>query len=259
MNTLVDKKELSNCAPIGVFDSGMGGVSVVNTIREVLPHENILYFGDSLYAPYGTKPTEYVRKRVEQIVNYLISNRVKAIVIACNTATSTSANILRDKYEIPILGMEPALKPAVEDGNKSIAVLATELTLKEKKFSKLMSRFSDVNIYRTPASELVNLVENGIVSEKNVHKALDVAFKGLNVERIDAIVLGCTHFIFAKKYIETYPKLNAKIYDGNTGTALHLKKILSERDMLCNKREKPSIKIENSDNKSIERTEKYAE
>lgn len=253
---MIDKYKNIPSDPIGIFDSGIGGISVVNTLRECMPEENIIYYGDSLYAPYGTKKIEDVRKRVEEISKYLLSKKVKAIVIACNTATSTSAALLREKYDIPIIGMEPALKPAVDDGHKTIAVMATELTLKEKKFSDLMDRFTDNKILKVPASMLVDLVEHGKIDKESVYKSLDIAFDGIKIKTLDAVVLGCTHFLFAKDLIKNYPNLRAQIYHGNYGTVNHLKNILLNRDLL-QEGKRGTLTIENSDRNALERTISY--
>ena len=128
---------MTSTAPIGVFDSGLGGISVVREIRRDMPNERVLYFGDSANAPYGTKSPEQVRKLSDAIVKRFVEQGVKAVVIACNTATSAAANELRDKYDIPIIGMEPALKVACDRGHgnrQRVIVAATPLTLRERKF-----------------------------------------------------------------------------------------------------------------------------
>lgn len=273
------KSELSQ-RPIGVLDSGMGGISVVNKIRELLPNEDIIYYGDSAYAPYGTKPVAEVQNRVDEIVDVLMAKGVKAIVIACNTATSTSAKLLRDKHNLPILGMEPALKLAVDDGKKNIAVLATEITLKEQKFALLMERFSNTaRIHRVPASELVEVVERAEITENAVHTSIYKAFSKAfakdkaydkavpSIGDLDAIVLGCTHYLFAKDYIASYPNIRAKLFDGNSGTALNLRRMLSELGILKQdaafseskgmEKTRGNISIMSSSLKSIERMKKF--
>ncbi len=242
---------------IGVFDSGLGGVSVLNTIREKMPNENLIYYGDSAYNPYGIRDLDFVRDRVFTVVEELLDRGIKALVIACNTATSATAHLLREKYDIPILGLEPALKPAIDGNKKNIIVLATEITLKEKKFDTLMKRFEDkANITRVPASELVNIVENDIISQDSVNKVLDSLFKSNDISNVDAIVLGCTHFIFAKEEISKYIP-NAKIYDGNIGVTNNLKRILKKENLL-NDSNNPKTIFLGSDLSTIERFRKYA-
>ena len=132
---------------IGVFDSGLGGVSVLKELVQAMPNEKFLYYGDSANAPYGIKTKEEITERCENIIEFFLSKGVKAIVIACNTATSAAANILREKYSyLPIIGMEPALKVAADGKvHNTIVVMATPLTLKETKFNNLMARYSDDN------------------------------------------------------------------------------------------------------------------
>ncbi len=242
---------------IAVFDSGLGGVSVLNTIRETMPKENLIYYGDSAFNPYGIKPLSSVRDRVFLVVEELMNMGIKALVIACNTATSASAHLLREKYDIPILGLEPALKPAVDMGKKNILVLATEITLREKKFEKLMTRFEkNAKIDKLALSELVNIVENDVISQDSINKTLDSALKNKDSNKYDAIILGCTHFIFAKKEIESYfPK--AEIFDGNKGVADYLKHILESLNLLNTGKKIDTIFLA-SDNSSIERYKKYA-
>ncbi len=242
---------------IAVFDSGLGGLSVLNTIRETMPNESLIYYGDSAFNPYGTKPLSFVQDRVFLVVEELMEKGIKALVIACNTATSASAHLLREKYDIPVLGLEPALKPAIEAGKKNILVLATEITLREKKFENLMSRFKDeANIHKVPVSKLVNIVENDLISEDSVNRVLDEVLVAKDRNQYDAVILGCTHFIFAKNEIAKYFK-DAEIFDGNQGVTDYLKNILESKDLL-NTSEKEETIILASDESVIERYKKYA-
>ena len=147
---------------IGVFDSGLGGISVLKEFVKSMPSENFIYYGDSANAPYGIKTKKEITDRCENIIEFFIKQGVKAVVIACNTATSASANILRKKYSyLPIIGMEPALKVAADGKtDNTIVVMATPLTLREEKFNNLMSRYDDENtIIKMPCPELVKIVE----------------------------------------------------------------------------------------------------
>ena len=167
---------MTSTAPIGVFDSGLGGISVVRQIVQDMPHERVLYFGDSANAPYGTKTPQEVRRLSFDIMERFMSQGVKAVVIACNTATSAAVNALRDHYDIPIIGMEPALKVACDRGDTAagdgtaparhmpqhVIVAATPLTLREHKFAALMDRFKANNmISPQPCPDLVEIVESG--------------------------------------------------------------------------------------------------
>ncbi len=226
-----------NNKPIGFFDSGLGGLSVLKVAKEILPNESFIYYGDGANIPYGTKTVDELIDLSDKICNDFINKySVKAIVIACNTATSAAVKYLRKKYDIPIIGMEPALKPAVNNhANATIGVLATEVTLKEKKFKLLESKYIDkAKIIKLPAPNLVELVETGLfegeLAEKEIKKALNGYEKGL-----DAIVLGCTHFVFLKKTIHKILGSDVKIYDGNEGTVKHLKNILKKGNALSHK------------------------
>lgn len=225
----MDKKQ-----PIGIFDSGLGGISVLKEACKRMPNEHFIYFGDSANAPYGTKAKEEIIARCVAICDFFIEKNVKAIVIACNTATSVAAPILREKYDIPIIGMEPALKPVAHDKtNQNIVVMATPLTLKEKKFELLMSKYSDSNnIIKMPCPELVKIVENDLLdNEEIVMKQLNTYYKDIDLNTIDSIVLGCTHFVFYRKYFNAYFK-NINVMDGNVGTCNHLHNILENYNAL---------------------------
>lgn len=237
---------------IGVFDSGLGGISVLKDLVQSMPNERFIYFGDSANAPYGIKTKEEITQRCVEIIDFFLEKGVKAIVIACNTATSAAANILREKYlHIPIIGMEPALKVAAEGQNKNtIVVMATPLTLKEDKFNNLMSKYDDNNtVIKMPCPELVNIVENDLLDDKEVvHNQLKYYYKDLNMDKIDSVVLGCTHFVFYREYMESLLNESINIVDGNLGTTNHLKEILREGNELRDNDEEGSVEIYNSSN-----------
>ena len=242
---------MKNCdSAIGVFDSGLGGISVLKELVSLMPNEDFIYYGDSLHAPYGTKNKEEIIQRCLEICDFFISKDVKAIVIACNTATSAAVNILRDTYkDIPIIGMEPALKVAAEDKeNNNIVVMATILTLKEKKFNNLMNKYSDKNnIIKMPCPELVNIVENDKLDDTDlINNQIKEYFKDINLETLDSIVLGCTHFVFFREHLSNLLNKRTCIIDGNNGTARHLKEVLEENKNLNVRNEKGEITFINS-------------
>lgn len=236
--------------PIGIFDSGLGGISVLRQLKQLMPNEHFIYYGDSQYAPYGTREKKYIVDRCRYICDYFMERNVKAIVIACNTATSAAAPTLRKTYDIPIIGMEPALKVASDHlENQQIAVLATPLTLKEEKFQDLMQQYgANHHIIKVPCPELVEIVENDELDhQEKVEKQIQHYFKDINIQTLDSIVLGCTHFVFYRPYFEKlFP--NIRIIDGNMGTGRHLMHILEEKGML-NQQSKGRIEILNSSNK----------
>lgn len=221
----------SKC-PIGVFDSGLGGISVLKTLTSVMPKEDFIYLGDSLYNPYGTKTKEEITERCIVICDRFMSMGVKAIVIACNTATSACVPLLRKRYpDIDIIGMEPALKVAADFGShQRIAVWATELTLKEKKFACLMDRFKDEHqIIKVACPDLVREVEEDRLEDLVLVKNTLEKYLSLSKD-VDSIVLGCTHFVFYKSMLSTLT--DACLVDGNLGTAIHTLDLLRKRDLL---------------------------
>lgn len=247
---------------IGVFDSGLGGVSVLKELVQAMPNEKFLYYGDSANAPYGIKTKEEIAERCVDIIEFFLAKGVKAIVIACNTATSAAANMLREKYShLPIIGMEPALKVAADGKiDNTIVVMATPLTLKETKFNDLMARYSDDNtVIKMPCPELVNIVENDLLDDEEVVESqLKDYYKDLDMSKINSVVLGCTHFVFYREYMEKILNHSINIVDGNLGTTNHLKEILKDKDELRDYDEEGSVTIYNSsgDKRFIKLSEK---
>lgn len=218
--------------PIGVFDSGLGGLSVVETLQRLMPEETIVFFGDSARNPYGTKSRQTVRDYSFEIVEHFRRQNVKAVVIACNTATSAAAKELRKAFDFDIVGMEPALKPAAQKKTPStIAVWATALTLREEKFVRLMERFENEHeILRIPCPKLVELVEQDRLQEQETVDAVLKAYLKQS-EGADFIVLGCTHFLFYKKRLQQLAP-DLCILDGNEGTVRHLHELLEAKGLL---------------------------
>lgn len=220
---------------IGVFDSGLGGISVLRDVVELMPNESYIYFGDSAYAPYGTKSTEQILDRAEHCTSFLLAKNVKAIVIACNTATSVAATALRQQYpSIPIIGIEPALKPAVlwKEHDK-VAVMATPATLALPKFQELMNHYSkESDIYPVPCPGLADYVEKGIFDGDELTDFLRNLLAPSLEKNIDAIVLGCTHYPFVEKVIKRIAGPDVKIFNGAHGTAMELQRRLRIAEML---------------------------
>ena len=219
---------------IAVFDSGVGGISVLRQLRKTLPGERFLYFGDSANAPYGTRTTREVRRLVLNVADKLIPRGVKALVVACNTATAAAIDDLRQAHpELIVVGVEPALKPAADRfPGGTIGVLATPVTLREEKFNHLVERFSGhCRVVRLPAPGLVELVEAG--------KANSPASEALLRElltpwlgRLDAVVLGCTHYPFAAETITRILGADVPVFDGGEGTARETRRRLLEAGLL---------------------------
>lgn len=216
--------------PIGIFDSGLGGISTLREMRKLLPGEHFIYYGDTGNAPYGTKTREEVLQCVGRVVDRLLKEQIKALVIACNTATSVAAAQLRKDLQIPVIGMEPALKPAHEIRKSGkILVLATPLTLREEKFSRLMSRFGE-GAEKVPCEGLVELVE--AEDRDGAKRYLETLLAGFRLDEVDAVVLGCTHYVFLRDMIKNMIPDHIAITDGNAGTARQLRRVLAERELL---------------------------
>ena len=217
-------------SPIGVFDSGVGGVSVLGELARALPKEDFLYYGDNFHAPYGTKPEEEVLGYVRSVMEYLMARDVKAVVIACNTATSVAAAALRAELALPIIGMEPALKPASEQRHGgNILVLATPMTLRLPKFQALYARYGEGAI-PLPCPGLMELVENQAFAQ--ARRYLQEHFLAYDLSNVDAVVLGCTHYVFLRPILQEILPPHVLILDGNAGTARQLARVLVQRDLL---------------------------
>lgn len=210
-------------APVAVFDSGVGGLSVLKTLRRVLPSENFIYYGDSANAPYGEKTTEQVRDAAHNVARTLLGMGAKAIVIACNTATSAAAEFLRGTYpDVPIIGMEPAVKPAALSGEyPTVLVMATPLTLREAKFNSLIDRYrAKAEFIDVPCHGLVEAVERGVTAGDEMEAILRGILDPYTAGRsVDAAVLGCTHYIHARDAISKVLGEGVAIFDGALGTA----------------------------------------
>ena len=219
---------------IAVFDSGVGGISVLRELTKLLPNERFLYYGDSANAPYGTRTTEEVRRLTLEAAEQILCKPVKALVVACNTATAAAIDILRQAYpDLIVIGIEPALKLAADRfPGKRIGVMATEVTLREEKFDALLHRFhEDHPVCKISAPGLVELVEAGKADSSDTDALLSnllTPYKG----KIDVLVLGCTHYPFAKAAIRRVLGDEIALLDGGEGTARETKRRLQLADLL---------------------------
>lgn len=236
-------------APIGVFDSGVGGISVLRKLVKLLPNENYIFYGDSANAPYGTKQADEVFELSSCVFKKLVNKGVKAVVIACNTATSVAAEKLRKMYpHIPIIGVEPAVKPAtVAHPCGRIAVMATEMTLKGDKFIELINSCSgDADIISIPCPELVEFVESNRIDDAEVEIYVRERFHTFAQDKpVDAVVLGCTHFPFVLKGIRAVVGKAVKFYDSSEGTARELARQLDKMN-IASDTERGYVKLINS-------------
>ena len=227
---------MQKTAPVGVFDSGVGGLATLKALQKQLPHENFVFYGDNANAPYGTKQTELIRKLSFACTEFLLKKNCKTIVIACNTASSAAKEELRQVYDVPFVAMEPAIAPAGrarKDG--LVLVMATPATLRQPLFVYRVKKCGlEGHVVAVPCPKLVELAERGAVLGEETYQAIEEALWPHRDKKVDAIVLGCTHFIHARKQIrqcadQIWP--GVPLMDGNQGTAVQLERILNQYDM----------------------------
>lgn len=222
------------CHPIGVFDSGVGGLSVLREIRRELPYENLLYVADSGHAPYGEKPSQYIEARAIAIVEFLLEQQAKAVVVACNTATGVAIKMLRARFSVPIIAMEPAVKPAVTQTRTGvIGVLATSRTIASDNFAKLHERFgAETKILMQACPGLVEQIEAGNVSGNETRELVKQYVLPLLAQGADTLVLGCTHYPFIAPLIQEIAGSSVSIIDPSPAIARELRRRLSGADLL---------------------------
>ena len=234
------KNVISSQNPIGVFDSGMGGIYLLKKLVRTLPMEDFIYFGDSANAPYGTKTMKQIRALSVCSVEYLIKRHVKALVIACNTATLASKKSIQVRHpEIPVIGIEPALKQAVAAfPGRNIVVMATPFTLSHEKLERQRKHLSEsANVIFLPIHGLVELIELGITDGPAIRELITRSFAQCPCDRIDAVVLGCTHFFHVKNEILRVLGGKVSLLENGGETALRLYEKLKERNLLRNEQE----------------------
>lgn len=242
--------------PIAVVDSGMGGITVLRKLHRIMPNENYIYFGDSANSPYGTKTKEEIKNITVNAVEALMKRGAKSVVIACNTATSAAAAYLRDKYpDYPFVGLEPAIKPAALSAIwPKVLVLATPLTLKEEKFNNLMARFEgEAEFIKLPAPELVGYIESCNLDSPEEIAYLERILEPYADNKVDAVVLGCTHFPYARRQIQRILGDEVLVFDGSLGAARQCKRLLEERNLLNDCESEGEILFENSDPSKIDK------
>ena len=219
---------------IGIFDSGIGGMSVLHQALASLPQENYIFYADTDHVPYGTKTKEQVISYVDEMIQFMIAHNCKAVVIACNTATSVAASIMRQKYTIPIIGIEPAVKPAVEQSNgRRVMVVATPLTIREEKLKNLVDRVDNAHhVDLLPLPELVTFAEREEFNSEQVETYLRSQLSAYDLSSYGELVLGCTHFNYFKDSFRKIMPPQVQIIDGNMGTVNQLKRILESTGQL---------------------------
>ncbi len=230
---------------IGILDSGVGGVSLLRRAVHWLPNENFIFYGDNRNAPYGPRPFEEIRELSAAAVDALLQQGVKALALGCNTITAAYAEQLRANVRIPVIGMEPALKPAsLARRNGVVLALATKATLSLERFARLMGLYGE-GVIPIEGKGLVEIVEAGKMNSPEAHDALAAIFAPFMGEQVDAIVLGCTHYPFLRRQIEAFFP-GAQIFDGMDGTAQQLKRRLEAEGLLADRDAPGEIEFQSS-------------
>lgn len=247
--------------PIAVIDSGVGGISVLRELVEIMPHEDYIYFGDSANAPYGTRDKSDVLNITRANLEMLKDIGIKALVIACNTATSVAVKILREENpDLIIVGIEPAIKPpALLYDHPTVLVMATPLTLKEEKFLSLMAKYADrETIIPLPCPRLAELIESGELDSPEIDKYVRELLSPYREQKIDALVLGCTHYPHVKDVIMRHVSPTVRIFDGGEGTAQETRRRLESAGLLRSGEDCGRVKFLNSsdDERLIELSKK---
>ncbi|MGM0406408.1 MAG: glutamate racemase [Bacteroidota bacterium] len=232
---------MSDSRPIGVFDSGVGGLSVWKEMIKILPFESVIYYADNKNCPYGNKSPESIIQLSSKVVDFLLTKDVKSIVVACNTATAAAIDHLRKNYTIPFIGMEPAVKPAsLNSKTKSIAILATEGTFNGKLFRETSRKYArDVELNIEIGNDLVDIVEKGLINEQSTYNYLKQVVKPLVAKDIDHLVLGCTHFPFLIPVLQKVLPENVKIIDPAPAVAKQTFRVLQQKKILNQSFQKP--------------------
>lgn len=223
-------------APIGVFDSGVGGLSVLIELVQLMPQERFVFLADEAYLPYGDKPQHEIAERVQQVGHFFHEMPCKALIIACNTATAAGANGLRNTYpDWPIVGIEPAVKPAaLMTRSGRVGILATVNTVASERFRNLVQRFDDVaTVIARPCPGLVELIEHSPLDTSAIKTLLDPHIKALLAQKVDVIVLGCTHYPFVSHIVADLAGPGVQILETGQAVARHAMDKLLAADLLC--------------------------
>lgn len=224
----------SKSAPIGIFDSGVGGLSVLRAIRAQMPEESVIYFGDQGHIPYGPRPMQQIRDFSEAITNFLLEQNAKLIVVACNTASAAALKYLREKFpEVSFVGMEPAVKPAAEYTQTGrVGVLATPATFQGALYASVVERFaSGVELFQNTCPGLVQEIERGNLEGEETRRVLEDALLPMLEKNIDTVVLGCTHYPFVIPLIQQIVGENVRVIDPAPSVARQVRRVLEAKGM----------------------------
>ena len=231
----MQEKQIKNNRPIGIFDSGFGGLTVMSAISKLMPKENIIYFGDTAHVPYGSKSKKIVTEFATTISKFLVKNNVKMIVIACNTASAFSLDYLKKNIKVPVIGVIKAgsVMAAQNTKNRKIGVIGTEGTIKSSAYEKEIKKYDDkINCFSKACPLFVPLVEEGWNNGKITEDIIKVYLKNLVDKKIDTIILGCTHYPLLKETIKKVIGKKINIIDSANAVALAVRKLLTEKNLL---------------------------
>ena len=228
--------------PIGLFDSGIGGFSIFTALKKIIPREKIIYVLDNKYAPYGYLTKSKLKERSIEIINFLISKKSKTIIIACNTVTTNLINFLRNKYSLPIIGVEPGVVPgSLKTKTGIVGVLATRLTISSYLFKKTSKNIiKNVRIISKEGKNLIEIIENDKIEKNSTLKVLKSLINPMIKENADVLVLGCTHYTFLVNQIKKIIKNKMTIIDTSEAIAIQTKKILNNERLVSNSKENNS-------------------
>ena len=232
--------------PIGIFDSGVGGVSVLRAIRAQTPNESVIYFGDQAHIPYGPRPMEQIRNFSEAITNFLLEQNAKIIVVACNTASAAALKYLREKFpNVQFVGMEPAVKPAAEHTQTGkVGVLATPATFQGALYASVVERFANgVELFQNTCNGLVQQIEHGNLNGRETRKILEDALRPMLDKNIDTVVLGCTHYPFVIPLIEEIVEEQVRVIDPAPAVAKQVKRLLEAGGMKNDSSARGDVKL----------------
>lgn len=233
-------------SPIGIFDSGVGGISVLRAVREQMPEESVIYFGDQSHIPYGPRPMEQIRDFSDTIARFLLEQGAKIIVVACNTASAAALKYLRQKFpNVQFVGMEPAIKPAAEHTHTGkVGVLATPATFQGALYASVVERFSNgVELFQNTCNGLVQQIEQGNLRGEETRQILENALQPMLEKNIDTVVLGCTHYPFVIPLIQDIVGENVRVIDPAPAIAKQTARLLEARGLRNNSASKGKIKL----------------
>ena len=224
---------MNNTQPIGLFDSGIGGTTIWRSLHNLLPNENTLFIGDSKNAPYGQKTKEEIIQLSKKNVEWLLNHNAKVIIVACNTATTNAISELRSSYDIPIIGIEPAIKPAAANTKTGkVGVLATQGTLNSKKYAEAQTLYPNIEFINQIGFRIVQLIEDGQLYSEELETLLRSYVDPMIEKDIDYLVLGCTHYPYLLPILNKFLPEHINVIDSGDAVAKHTYKILKEADLL---------------------------